>query len=40
MLDTDKSALITGEATIPYRIIINGDVDNPLTEYDILNTTY
>ena len=40
MLDTDKRALITGEATIPYRIIINGDVDNPLTEYDILNTTY
>lgn len=40
MSESDKIALVNGTATIPYRIIINGDVDNMLTEYDIVSTTY
>ena len=40
MNNNDKQALIVGNATIPYRIVIDGDVENALTEYDIINTTY
>ena len=39
MNESDILALIRGSATIPYRIYIEGN-DTPLTEYDIVSTTY
>ena len=39
MSESDILALIRGNATIPYRIYIDGN-DTPLTEYEIISTTY
>ena len=39
MSESDILALINGNATIPYRIFIEGN-DTPLTEDDIISTTY
>ena len=39
MSESDILALIRGNATIPYRIYIEGN-DTPLTEYEIVSTTY
>ena len=39
MSESDILALIRGNATIPYRIYIEGN-DTPLTEYEIISTTY
>lgn len=39
MSENDILALINGDATIPYRIYIDGN-ETPLTEYDIISTTY
>lgn len=43
MLDTDKQALLSGRATIPYRITILGDTEEEnviLTENDVIETSY
>ena len=39
MSESDILALIRGNATIPYRIYIEGN-DTPLTEYEIVSTSY
>ena len=39
MSESDILALIRGNATIPYRIYIEGNA-TPLTEYEIVSTSY